>query len=418
MAKVTLILDTRKCSRSSVTGLFPVSLSVHHGKNRLIRLGIHTSKPGWDRDKQELKRYIAVNKHLDCDSINTELDRKYFAAKELLREIGKSVALISVDRLVEHIKQKWDENPKSEIRNRVENEISLIQWSKIIIDRAYEANNPNTALWYQNCIDSVIKYNKGQDMMLYEITVTFLKNFEAYHKGKGNSVNTIAIRLRAVRSIYNKAIEEEKFKPLQNVFKKYRIPATVRTKKRAIAKEDLLKLLDLQYEPFSSLWNARNYALIMFYCKGMNFIDLVQLKMEHIHGDRLHYGRSKTGAPLSVKIHPKLRTLLYFYRTGKKKGDPLFPTHYDGSTKHFEKYKTQRRRMNERLKIIAGDAGIQAPFTTYTIRHSWASIAKYMGISTVLISESMGHTSIRTTEIYLKDFEDKVLDGVNEMVTT
>jgi integrase len=73
--------------------------------------------------------------------------------------------------------------------------------------------------------------------------------------------------------------------------------------------------------------------------------------------------------------------------------------------------------MNNRLKIIARDAGIEANFTTYTIRHSWATIAKYLGISTALISESLGHSSIKTTEIYLKDFDDYALDEVNELVT-
>jgi integrase len=149
----------------------------------------------------------------------------------------------------------------------------------------------------------------------------------------------------------------------------------------------------------------------------MNFIDLVKIKVDHIQGNRLYYGRSKTGTSLSVLIHHKLRNILDFYLADKKSGDYLFPTNYDGSSKHYQKYKSQRRRMNNRLKIIARDAGIEANFTTYTIRHSWATIAKYLGISTALISESLGHSSIKTTEIYLKDFDDYALDEVNELVT-
>ncbi|WP_431126205.1 phage integrase SAM-like domain-containing protein [Flagellimonas flava] len=418
MAKITLTLDTRKHSKSKLSGKYPVVLSVYHKKPRFIRMDVYTLASGWDESKSQLKKSAPVNKNLDCDSINIDLDRKFFKAKELLREIGDSVGLISVDRLIQHIKEKWDENPESHIKNKVENEISLIQWSNIVIQRSLNADSPHTAGWYQQGVDEIVKYNNGEDIMLYDLTVTFLKNFEAHHRGKGNSVNTIGIILRAVRSIYNKAIVEEYYKPTKSVFESYKIPATIRTKKRAISKEEILRLCELEYEPFGPLWNARNYALIMFYCKGMNFIDLVKVKTDHIQGDRLHYGRSKTGTPLSVKIHPKLRTLLFFYLAGKKKGDYLFPTNYDGSTKHFQKYKSQRRRMNERLRVIAEDAGIEAKFTTYTIRHSWATIAKYIGISTALISESLGHASLRTTEIYLKDFENEVLDEVNELVTT
>lgn len=55
---------------------------------------------------------------------------------------------------------------------------------------------------------------------------------------------------------------------------------------------------------------------------------------------------------------------------GKKANDFVFPINYDGSTEQYEKYKSQRRRFNERLRTIAKDAGIKGKFTTYSIRHS------------------------------------------------
>ncbi|MFT5736537.1 MAG: integrase/recombinase XerD [Maribacter sp.] len=156
----------------------------------------------------------------------------------------------------------------------------------------------------------------------------------------------------------------------------------------------------------------------MFYCRGMNFIDLVQTKVSHITDLHLFYGRSKSGQPFAIKIVPQLKVILDYYLEGKKPCDFLFPTNYDGSTTHFQKYKSQRRRMNERLKIIAKDAEIEGDFTTYYIRHSWATIAKYMGISTALISEGLGHHSISTTEIYLKDFDNEILDEVNALIVS
>lgn len=41
---------------------------------------------------------------------------------------------------------------------------------------------------------------------------------------------------------------------------------------------------------------------------------------------------------------------------------------------------------------------------TYTLRHSWATIAKYRGVSIEMISEALGHKSIKTTQTYLKGF--------------
>jgi site-specific recombinase XerD len=83
---------------------------------------------------------------------------------------------------------------------------------------------------------------------------------------------------------------------------------------------------------------------------------------------------------------------------------------------HYTKYRSDSRLINKSLKIIAKDAGIVERITTYYIRHSWATIAKNLGISTEIISEGLGHHSLRTTEIYLKDFDNQVLDDANDMI--
>ena len=48
------------------------------------------------------------------------------------------------------------------------------------------------------------------------------------------------------------------------------------------------------------------------------------------------------------------------------------------------------------------------------VRHSWATTAKYRGVSIEMISESLGHKSIKTTQIYLKGFELKERTEVNK----
>ena len=174
----------------------------------------------------------------------------------------------------------------------------------------------------------------------------------------------------------------------------------------------------LDYDLGTPLWHTKNYTLVMFYCRGMNFIDMVKIRVRDISNGRLYYGRSKTGDPFSVKITDGLQKILEYYLKDKEPQDFLFPTNYDGSSKHYQKYKSQRRRMNERLKVLAKDAGIEGSFTTYYIRHSWATIAKYMGISTEIICEGLGHSSIKTTEIYLKDFENAILDEANERIVS
>ena len=416
MAQVTFCLETRPKSRNKRTGLYPIVLRVHHKKYRTIRMDVWTLPSGWDKKRQKLRRSRYVNQDLDCDTLNFELEEKMFTAKRLIDEIGLSINKVSPDRLIELIISEWDKNPDSELKHKINNEMTLVKWGEVLINRKIAANAPGTATWLRGGMKAVTKFNGTDDIKLYDITVTFLRNFEAHHLGKGNSRNCVSIYLKAVRSIYNSAINEDQFVPIKNAFQHYRIPPPMRTKKRALKKEQILKIRDLVYEEGSALWHARNYTMIMFYCRGMNFVDLVKLKVQNIRHDRLYYGRSKTSDPLSVHISEPLARLLQPYLKNKNPADYLFPTNYDGSSEHYEKYKTQRRRMNERLRVIAKDAEIEETVTTYTIRHSWATIAKYLGVSTALISEAMGHNSITTTEIYLKSFENVALDQINELV--
>ena len=179
---------------------------------------------------------------MDIDSINAELDRNFYLAKKVVSDIGLSVENIDVQRLVFHIKSALDERPNSDIKKKVSNEVSLFKWSQLLIGRKEAAQQPGTARWYREGVNALTRFNDGNDLMLYEITVPFLKNFEAHHLGRGNSNNTISIYLRAVRSIYNAAIDEGELDHLKNPFSIYKIPGTRRTKKRGIDKSKFTEL--------------------------------------------------------------------------------------------------------------------------------------------------------------------------------
>jgi integrase len=49
----------------------------------------------------------------------------------------------------------------------------------------------------------------------------------------------------------------------------------------------------------------------------------------------------------------------------------------------------------------------------YVARHSWASIAQAMNVPINVISQGMGHTTEKTTLIYLKSLLNKGLDKAN-----
>jgi len=71
------------------------------------------------------------------------------------------------------------------------------------------------------------------------------------------------------------------------------------------------------------------------------------------------------------------------------------------------------KKVNGDLKDLGAEAKIKTPLTTYVARHSWATIMKNLGTPTAQISEGLGHPDERTTQIYLEDFENSVLDEAN-----
>jgi integrase len=62
------------------------------------------------------------------------------------------------------------------------------------------------------------------------------------------------------------------------------------------------------------------------------------------------------------------------------------------------------RRINKHMKKIGDKLGISG-ISTYTARHSFASVLKRRGANIAYISDSLGHSDLKTTENYLASFE-------------
>lgn len=416
MTKISLTLDTRKASYSTKTDTYPIVLRVFHEKPRMIRLPYRTSIAGWQASECRLLKSAKANRNQSCNKINLDLNKKLLMARDALSDLMKEMRPFDVDELMHYINIRLSGVNKELYENRSRNGITLKSWLNVIVKRKRDLNKPLSARWYEEGVVALLKYMQKEDIPMAQLKVSHLNGFVHYQQAKGNVQNTISNYLRAIRALYNSAMKEDRLFMVKYPFHHFKVPSSARTKKRAITKDKILRLCDLEYEKDSPIWHTRNYALIMFYCRGMNLMDLVQLKVSNIQSGRIFYGRSKTGSALSVKITDELQAILNYYLNDKLDSDYIFPANYDGSTRHMEKYRSIRRRMNENLRIIAKDAGIEEKLTTYTIRHTWATIAKHMGVPIEVISESLGHHSLETTEIYLKGFDDKVLDAANERI--
>ena len=62
------------------------------------------------------------------------------------------------------------------------------------------------------------------------------------------------------------------------------------------------------------------------------------------------------------------------------------------------------RELNKRIKVVSRALGF-GNISTYTARHSFATVLKRSGANIAYISESLGHSELKTTESYLASFE-------------
>jgi integrase len=148
----------------------------------------------------------------------------------------------------------------------------------------------------------------------------------------------------------------------------------------------------------------------------MSYIDIAFLQVNNIIGDRIYYTRKKTGQKFSIKITDKAWEIIRKYNDLSDRDSYIFPIIKRDGQEYLD-YRNAMRLTNKKLRKISEIAELPEPISTYTARHSWATIAKRSGIPTAVISEGLGHDSEETTQIYLDSFENDVLDKANEIVT-
>ena len=291
----------------------------------------------------------------------------------------------------------------------------------IYIGRLREEGRYSTAHVYQNALLSFSKFCGVHSVSFRQVTRERLRRYEQHLYECGLKPNTISTYMRMLRSIYNRGVEAGSAPYVHRLFHELYTGVDVR-QKRALPVVALRRLL---YEDPQSdrLRRTQAIAALMFQFCGMSFADLSHLEKSALDSNVLRYNRVKTKTPMSVEVLDSAQEMLDQLRNRQspRPGCPdyLFGIlHGDKKRKDeraYREYQSALRRFNYCLKSLAKRLRLNFPVTSYTLRHSWATTAKYRGVPIEMISESLGHKSIKTTQIYLKGFELKERTEVNRM---
>jgi integrase len=157
--------------------------------------------------------------------------------------------------------------------------------------------------------------------------------------------------------------------------------------------------------------------LFCYHARGMCFVDMAFLRKSDLRGDTIVYRRHKTAQRIELHVLPAMRRIIDWFAPYTAGSHYLFPIITDGDKDVMLQYDSGLRLQNQRLKKIARLHGIKNGLSTHSARHSWATVAKSVSLPLAVISEGLGHSNQRTTEIYLASLERSVLDYASRVVS-
>lgn len=375
-------------------------------KSRYKSTGISVLPKYWNADRQEIRKSHRRNKHLN---------RKL---REQVREIQKNR-----DEL-----EKNDKLDLHTLKSTISEDADL--QSIIHYAREYRKHlNDEDRYWekrhFKVVIGNIERFIRERKKVttLTKVDAEWIEDFQDYlltvggplknGQRNGNSPNTVRKKLQRLKGMFNWLIKNKELKndPFTTVEK---VEANRVNSKTKLTFQQIKSIQDLSLEKGSHHWHVRNYFLYSFYNAGIRFGDLCTLTWDNLIDGRLVYSMHKTGKQKSIKQLEPMQEILDLYRTEEASGSalifPILDDKYDDPMELRRRISTNNVLTNKRLKIIAAKAGIEANISFHVSRHSFAHYALKKGTDLYSISKALGHSDLKTTQQYLKSFDEEKLD--------
>lgn len=364
-------------------------------KTRYVSIGLSIKEEHWDFTKnqpksncpnrEQLEKLIA-NKisEIKAQIVELKASDREFTATSLVQKVSNSSKSVSVEELFqEHLKY------------------------------LVEMKRTGYMLSIKQTFNSLVAFSSSLDIPFSDIDVAWLRRYETWLRKQGKSENTIGIRFRNLRMIYNLAIEKGVVKKEYYPFSSYKVSRLHKdTAKRAIQKEDIRAVINYPVKG-KDFYTRLAVALFSFsyFMGGINFVDMAYLTSKNIVGGRLIYTRRKTGKLINLPLSSEALSVLEAKNSigGNYLFPILSPSHKTEQMKLNRLHKAITK-VNRVLKQIGKELNLSVKLTTYVARHSFATVLKREGVSTSIICETLGHSSEKVTQIYLDCFENSQID--------
>ena len=290
--------------------------------------------------------------------------------------------------------------------------VSVLSYGQHLISRLTEKGKLGSARNLRCTLSSFADFLHGKDIALSMLNEVVVGEYADWLAKRGITSNSSSFYMRNLRSVYNRAVREE---GIEQTFPfRYVYTGIDKTAKRSVDEKVIIRLKGLELNDISGLGFARDLFLFSYCTRGMSFVDMAYLRHKDIRNGYICYKRKKTGRPLSIRIEQIVQEIINRYQKRTTGSCYLFPIlHTEDDEQSYKQYQTGLRYYNKQLKKLASLLGENIVLTSYTSRHTWASTARKHNIPVAVISDGMGHTSEKTTLIYLSSIDTSVIDRAN-----
>lgn len=408
--RISFFLDTRRKTNKG----FPLKLRVYDSIRKIKKL-------------YNLNRYYSEN---DFNSITKKKPAKKFldeaitldTIKSRAENVAKNISVFNLNDFEKHFFSNHSDNS------------NIIDYYNKKIENLFEYEQIKTAWNYQSSLKSLKSFISEENaenvkkIHVLDITVDWLNKYEKHMLKSGKELSTIGFYLRPLKAIYNMAIEENSSYKDHYPFgkNKYIIPSTS-TVKRALNR-DSLEVLFSSVAKTEEQQKAKDFWFLSYVSNGLNINDIAYLKFKNIHWEEnkitFYRGKSIRTSKANLKeisflITPFTAQIIEKYKNEKTSDeDYIFPIIKHNTVIEQKKdIENFVRFVNQHFKKFASENGILMKVSTYWARHSFSTMALNSGANVEFISESLGHSDIKTTKRYLNGFDDENKQDVINKIT-
>jgi site-specific recombinase XerD len=390
---ISIFFDTR---RSKSKGTFPVKLRVY---SKLV------------------KKTKFYNLDIDLTEDDFEIIRGNTKVKTRLKEVRLTLNDIEsrANKEAKKLSSFNFEAFETKLFRKRNDAIDLNYHYNVLVQENLKNGKIGTADSFKYSLKSLNDFhNKISPLTFNDITVKWLDSYEKSMLKKGKSITSIGIYLRALRIVFNNAIHLNDIHKEVYPFGKrlYKIPRSKKVKKALSNSE--LKLLFDSTPKTKEQEKAKDFWFFSYACNGMNLKDVALLKKTDLKGDVFSYYRAKTfdktieKTKIEIHLNAFSKEIIYKYKSERtNKFHFSIIEEDDNDMTKYKKVKNFTRFVNQHLKILARNIGINNEISVQWARHSFATNAIRKGASMEFISEALNHSDLNVTKNYFSGFEDK-----------